>query len=365
MSASDFELLLRQAIEAARWAPSSHNCQPWRVAVVPGACKNERLLRLTLDQGRRLTALESLDLEMALSVGLFLGLLVTALQRLGLACEWALDNESGPSPKGEIPMAIVIVRRTSARVVGGADLESFVDLARRRRTCRAPFAPDPPSAEAVAAMSARRWPETLSGASLEVRVEMDPKTLKSVAELTSRYAALDFTHLEAWSETYRYLRFREPGDEDVADGIFIDSLLGPLTPFKRHLLRFVLAPLAMQALRPFGGPSRMADALAGLVAAGPGLVCCSLPEERPRRQDLLQAGARLAEIWLNAQAAGLALHPVSVLLQHEAPRRELQRLISLSSRPVFVARFGLALPNPTTSPRRPVDAILRLGDRSQ
>lgn len=360
MSEPDFELLLRQAVEAARWAPSSHNCQPWRVIVIPGASENERLLRLTLDQGRRLTALESLDLEMALSVGLFFGLLVTALQRLGLACEWALCDANDPSPNGEILMAIVTVRRATAQVFGGADLDSFVDLGRRRRTCRTPFAPDPPPTEALAALSARRWPETVTGAALEIRTETDPKTLESLAKLTARYAALDFTHLRAWSETYRHLRFGEPGDEDVTDGIFIDSLLGPLTPFKRQLLRFALAPLVMQALRPFGAPSRMADALAGLVAAGPGFLCCSLPEERPRRQDLLQAGARLAEIWLNAQAAGLALHPVSVLLQHEAPRRELQRLLGLSSRPVFVARFGLASPNPSISPRRAVDALLHI-----
>jgi hypothetical protein len=80
MAAFEFDQLLRRAVDVARWAPSSHNAQPWRLTILPGASDAERLLRLSLDQTRRLTALDSLDLEMGLSIGMFLGLLVTGLE---------------------------------------------------------------------------------------------------------------------------------------------------------------------------------------------------------------------------------------------------------------------------------------------
>jgi nitroreductase len=360
MGALEFDQLLRRAVDVARWAPSSHNAQPWRLAILPGDNDGERLLLLSLDQTRRLTALDSLDLEMGLSIGTFLGLLVTGLERLGVDCGLRWRPSDAPLPDGEIPMVVVSARAVPSAAETDRDWASFAEQARRRRTCRTPYAAEPPSDSVLTAMLARRWPETLTGAKLDVCIHQDPALLRAVAGLAERYAALDFNHFWAWSETYRYIRFGKPCDESVVDGFFIESLLGPMSAFRRRILQLMLAPMVMQALRPFGAPTRIAKALGALVAAGPSLICCSLPEALPDRPTLIQAGARLAEIWLNAHAAGLGIHPVSVLLQHDAPRRELRRLLGLSGRPVFLARFGLAPSRDASlSPRRPVDAILR------
>jgi nitroreductase len=360
MTAFDCDLLVRRAVDTARWAPSSHNVQPWRVTMLPGADTGERRLRLSLDDARRLTALGSLNLEMGLSIGMFLGLLVTGLERLGMTCGWRWHDPDEHLPAGEIPMVTVTARIARPDAEADGDWASFAELVRSRRTCRAPYAAEPPSDGAMAAMLARRWPEALTGTALEIRTDMDPAVRRTVADLAERYAALDFTHRAAWSETYRYIRFGAPGDAAVVDGFFIDSLFGPLPPLRRRMLQVMLAPVTMQALRPFGVPARMAKALAGLIAAGPGLICGILPDERPDWPTLIQAGARLAEIWLNAHAAGIGIHPVSVLLQHDAPRRSLQRRLGLSGRPMFIARFGLAPPDPSPRPRRPVAAILEL-----
>jgi len=69
---------VRFAVEAARWAPSVHNTQPWRFGVSAG----ERIT-LAADPDRRLAEADPHGREMLISCGAALFTLRTAIRRLG------------------------------------------------------------------------------------------------------------------------------------------------------------------------------------------------------------------------------------------------------------------------------------------
>lgn len=373
MHAFDSDVL--RAIEIARWAPSSHNSQPWRAIhiadrrrrpILSGLPESSNVVVVLLDHTRMLKALPSLQVEMYLSCGMFLGLMVAALEAQGHACSlrwlceepWADETETLEADF--VGQALVAV---AAHGEGKADevaaLERLGSLAAARRTYRAPFL-DRPVAEADAVeLFAARWSPELTGDGSSVRPEYASQRIQRAGELVARYGALDFSDRAAWSETYRYIHFNP--DEPAEDGFYLASLVGPVSRMRRRLMQIVLAPAVMQALRVVGLPKRMGRELGALVAKSPGLLMCRLPGHQPEPKALLQAGARLMEVWLNAQRLNVAIHPVSVVLQHDEPRRELERLCAVSGRAVFFARFGYAdTARPfEPTPRRPVENVLR------
>src|SRR5262249_29745143 len=110
-----FEDALREAVDIARLAPSSHNSQPWGLAVVrspearrpvcdvldrpgsgrPASTPGARHLVLALDRGRELTALHDHRVEMYLSCGTYLHLLLEALRIAGWSASRVAWNEDG------------------------------------------------------------------------------------------------------------------------------------------------------------------------------------------------------------------------------------------------------------------------------
>lgn len=358
---------LRRAVDVARWAPSSHNSQPWKVTHLADREKRPDLpvlpaghepVLLSLDADRMLTGLPSLRFEMYLSCGLFLGLLVEALEALGHPSEahWLCDGTRADGAEGGAGDLVLLSVGPRGRARED-DFGRLHALATARRTLRGPFRNEPVGRPDAAELLRPHWPRWLTGDGVAMRTEFGKEAITRVGRLVETYGALDFSNHAAWSETYRYIHFdqRKPAE----DGFYLSSLVGPVSETKSRLMRIAFSPAAMQALRVFGLPRRLARELGALVAGSPGLLSCWMPEARPGARALVQAGARLMEVWLNAQRLGMAIHPVSVMLQHDEPRREIETLFGASGRAVFLARFGYAAaPSPGPNPRRPVDGVL-------
>ncbi len=96
-----------------------------------------------------------------------------------------------------------------------------------------------------------------------------------------------------------------------------------------------------------------------MVRPTPAVVAMSFDRTEPTLADAVKGGARLADYWLCATAAGLALHPVSVVLQHEDLRTAFQSSLRIPGRAFFVSRLGLPVTEFPCSPRRPAVAHLR------
>lgn len=368
----DFAEHLRRAVDVARRAPSSHNSQPWRVTHVadrgkrpdlPALPAGRQAVLLSFDTGRMLKSLPSLRFEMYLSCGLFLGLLVEALEAQGYPCEalWLCDGvevtgtEQGPE---DLVLLAVGPREPGHGPERGEDFERLQALARARRTVRAPFGNEPVGEADAAGLVRADRPAELTGGLLSVRIETGRAEIARIGRLVEAYGALDFSNYAAWSETYRYIHFDQT--RPAEDGFYLSSLVGPVSRTRSRLMRIAFAPAVMQVLRVVGLPRKLAKELGALVAGSPGLLSCALPDRRPGAKALVQAGARLMEIWLNAQRLGIAVHPVSVMLQHDEPRREVETLFGEPGRVVFLARFGYAAAQAADvpSPRRPVDGVL-------
>jgi nitroreductase len=347
--------VLGAAVAVARLAPSSHNSQPWAIATFesPEAVRalgtwlgvrpraDERWLVLALDAERALQALPALVTEMRLSCGMFLQLLVAALADHGLAvrtipCEGMVDAPPiAGYPPAWTPIAALAIGGGTPRLPNWSPA-----LAADRRTNRAAYAKQPVTAAAQRELGGAE--ALFAGApdrgAVSVTLIDDPGTVRAVGDLVGHHGSADFTNRAAWAETYRFVRFTARAAASHADGFALTQLFGPLPPLVPQLLRAALSPPAMRVLRHLGVPGVMARGLGKLVGTSPLLAWIAVDGDA--RWTEVVAGGVALDLWMRATALGLALHPVSVLLQHDELRDRFQRVAGGTERAVFLARVG-------------------------
>lgn len=360
---------LKPLLALAALAPSSHNSQPWHVRALSllqeGEPADEAQLQLSpgwplalcleLDHQRRLQALPSLQREMLISLGGFAAILLNLLRLSGWAVEACsmgrhtsgvlLRLGSGPRPERADPAALA--RLTQAL--------------QRRQTERGPYRAEQPLRFDC---NERLLPHGLglSSATQHWRLLDDAAGRGAVAAFYAEHAARDLLHRSAWSETYAHLHFG--ADTDAAagaqQGIAIERLFGPMSPWRRRSLQLLLHPALVARLGPRGMAARAGATLQALIGSSPALLYLAGPPTHEPAAALLQAGARIADLWLLAASHGQALHPLSVALQHEDLRRRLSGLLGCSEELLFIARAGTPrepLPAPRHR-RRPPEAFL-------
>ncbi|PJE96355.1 RedV protein [Streptomyces carminius] len=413
MPGPGFGEALRAAAGTAALSPSSHNCQPWAVAVAAGPAARRAAARLlgdgggdgdgdgdgdggsgsgsggtgtegeerhylvlALDRARQLDALPAHAAEMLVSCGLYWRLLLRALAARG----WTADRVRftggtggtgdsggpggfGPAWPGSWSAPLCVVRlRPGAPAEDPAALHA---TALARRTNRAPYRAgeiDPAVLEELLAPAGDTAWDTAwdtAGAGVVVRHIGDAGVRARFAALVARHGGRDFSHGPAWRETHSFLRRDHADARAHGDGFALDQLFGPLSRLRRLALRAALAPATMGVLCLAGYHRLLARQLAATVRAAPVLVAMGLPAGEPGPGDLVRGGARLADYWLRATGAGLALHPVSVVLQHDDPRRRVQSLLGLPGRPFLVARLGRPTTGFPPAPRRAAEAAFR------
>ncbi|NVI88202.1 RedV protein [Actinomadura sp. BRA 177] len=360
-AAPAFADALSAALDVAVLSPSSHNCQPWclaRMASAParraaaallGSAEDGHFLVLAADRERSLGALPAHALEMELSCGLYWRLLQRALAAQG----WTVAR-SRPAPSGLglpdswEPLCVAEFRRD-----GDPDgtLDDLRALARRRHTNRAPFRPEKVEPALLAALARHRG----DGLPVVVRHLRSWPERSRFTRFVAAHGGRDFAHGGAWRETHSFIRW----NASAADGFTLEHLFGPLPPHGRWARRLALAPPVMRALSRVGYPRLLAGQLAAVVRRSPVIVLMGLPVAEPGLPDTLAAASALADYWLDATAAGLVLHPVSIVIQHPDLRLALQRRFGMVGRVFFVARLGRPAAAFPASPRRAPAAAFR------
>lgn len=372
----DFDDALRAAVDIARLAPSSHNSQPWGLAVVrsPAARRricdvferpdsgrlestpDDHLLVLALDQQRELTALHDHRVEMYLSCGAYLHLLLEALRIAGWSAPRVAWNEAGRSdwllpaalPEGWLPLAAV--RLSPAPPEERERLVELAHVAEHRVTNRAPYREEAPADALLEPPAPPRAADDWRRSGVEVRRITERAEIEAIGAFVAANAGIDFAHRAAWRETHSFIRW-SPGDH-VEDGFPIEQLFGPMSWARKLMYRAALAPSTLALLARVGYPGYIAKQLGALVGDAPALVAFSLPSEQPAISALVGGGAAVMEFWLRATAAGAALHPISVILQHPDLRARFQRDHGLSGRVFFFARLGYPASEFPPAPRR-------------
>lgn len=403
---------LREAAEIASLSPSSHNCQPWAVARLaspgtrraaarllgaeveeadtadtadtaePGSDNGSRppqYLALALDRERQLDSLPAHAVEMLLSCGLYWQLLLRALAAQG----WTADRvrfsdevESDGASAGAADTGaaralgaawpanwslLCVVRLRHGGPAHSPAAESLAELratAQARRTNRAPYHPD---AVEPALLEGLLTPSTAAaeGAQVTVRHLRAESERARFADFVARHGGRDFSHRSAWRETHSFLRWSPADAEARGDGFTLAQLFGPLSRLRHLAMRVALAPATLRVLRHVGYHRLLAHQLAAVVRPSPVIVVMSFSEAAPSLGETVRGGARLADYWLRATAAGLVLHPVSVVLQHDDLRTELQSWLRLPGRAFFVSRLGRPTAAFPRAPRRAATTAFR------
>ncbi|MFI9503291.1 hypothetical protein [Nocardia sp. NPDC052566] len=368
-----FAAALSTALEIAATSPSSHNCQPWAVARLTSDLARRRAgallgadvddgpeyLVLAANRGRELTALPAHHTEMRLSCGLYWRLLLRAMAAQGWAARGAVTPPIAQLRELGIPAEWIPLRLTGFHWIGeqDEDLAELRVVAAGRHTNRGPFDERPVDAFTLAGLL--RHGIGADGPIL-IRYLTSEYERNRFADFVKRHGGRDFAHRAAWRETYSYIRRSADEAARRGDGFTFTHLFGQLSPAQLLLRRLVLAPNAMTALRVIGFPRILAGQLAAMVRRAPAIVVLSLPSSSYQDEDVIAAGERLCDYWLQATRAGLVLHPVSIVVQHDDLRAGLRAAFGFTGRPFFVARLGYPTARFPRSPRRDPHASFRV-----
>ncbi len=308
---------------------------------------------LALDRGRELRALAAHAMEMHVSCGAYWRLLRRALAAQGWAARQVRAVEvpepvrfSARWPSGWSPLCVAALRREGP---SGEGLDELWALARGRRTHRGPYqstAVDEGTlgalARTVAVPVRADDPHGAENGGVTVRHLTSGQERSAFADFLARHAGRDFSHPAAWRETHAYVRWNAAEARRHGDGFTAAQLFGPLTPLQCLGKRLTLAPPVMRLLCLAGFHHRLAAEVAGHVRLRtPAVVVLGFTEESPGVAGQLRGGERLLDYWLAATEAGLALNPLSIVVQHDDLRRDLKALLGLAGCPFFVSRLGV------------------------
>jgi hypothetical protein len=317
----------RRALDLARFAPSAHNTQPWRVASDGGR------LVVSIDPRRHLAHSDPMERDLRLALGGFVEALGIALRAEGVAAERA------DPPAGAF---------AALAPAGACDREAeAASLLRRRQTSRLAYAPrdlEPAAADALAAAARDQG----------LDLHLVPKGTPERARLDGLFFAAT---REAWldaravAELRRWVRFDPEGARAPADGLSTHCLglgtmsgLGAMLAVREAPWRILTAAFAAPLWA-----ERLAATETTDVAAAPYLGLLLRPSADPApgiaSGSVGAAGAGLLRTWLAATKLGLALHPISALLDRRG--WEVARHLGVATgRVLFAFRLGRSAPPP-------------------
>ena len=315
--------LLRYAI----LAPSTHNTQPWKFAVVPGG------LEVYADYSRRMPVVDPGNRELLMSIGASVFTLRVAAARFGMECS-VTYSYSGDS---ERPLALVGLGRPDSRVRPGEGIASLFAPIPRRHTNRLPFL-----YSRVPESLLRRIRGLEIAAQASLAVSTDGVLNTRVSELV---AAADRMQLADPSFRNELVEWIRPNWTQKADGI-TGAALG---------LHGVAAALGSWTTRVVDRGSSRAARDRNLCAEAPALIVLQSEDSVPH---WLACGELLQNLLLILTAEGLHHSYFNMPLQVPELRLRLRALCGLQAWPQIMLRVGFSLSEPARTPRRPVDEIL-------
>jgi nitroreductase len=317
---------LRSVVEAATFAPSVHNTQPWRFRWDGAA------LSVLEDPSRGLPVLDPSGRERVLSCGAAVLNARLAVRELGRDCEVSL------LPDPDRPELLARITVTGERAATPEEL-ALVQAVPRRYTDRGAFDGRPVPPEALQRLRAAAEAE---GAWLDVVESADDRVALAVLLDRANAAEVQDPAYQAELQRWRTTARAEEGVPDVA--------LGEAPAGGRA---------SEYALRDFdaGGGSVATTGDEPPPAEHP--LAVVVGTERDHRHDWLVAGAALGRVLLQATCDGLAASPMTQVVEIEPLRQQLRRELSLVGAPQVVLRLGYGHGEMTTR-RRPVDDVLEL-----
>lgn len=318
-------------LSLAALAPSGHNTQPWFVRPL-----GPFHWIVGNDASRRLPAVDPDQRETVLSIGAFLQNLEYAAGSFGYSCGWTLLATTNQDPE------VVEVRLTPAGATGDAEVEQI----KTRRTVRSHYTGD-----------------VLSNADVQHLVGPDRQQVhylpvggdecRHLNEQTVVANRLQTYRDPAQQELSDWVRFSSRDAERHRDGLTTASMeVGGAAGWVLRN-RYGKADVLGTAFREQG-----LDLVTTQVATSAGWVVITSVGDSVAA--LLDAGRRMQRLFLKVRNRGIALHPMTQILEEPATRDGLNQSVGIDGRIQFLLRVGyLKTYPPPVSLRRPVGWFVR------
>lgn len=334
-----------RALSWALLAPNPHNYQSWIADLrVPGE------IALFVDETRLLPETDPFGRQLVIGQGTFLEILVMALAEAGIGADVAIAPEGaaeGLAGIGARPIARVRLRPNAAPA-----RDPLFAQVPHRRSNKEPYAMDRtlPPGEAAALADAMGDP------AMAADFALDGPRAADLRALTRDAMVLEMRTPRTLKESVDLTRVGAGAVARHRDGI---DLTGPLFWWLKRLdLTTPEKAMTPGTLAHQGG----IDYALGWAEATPSFGWIASPGNSRAAQ--VAAGRAYLRLTLEAAARGIAIHPVSQLLQEYPEMDPLRaRFLDLAGpgpgRQVqMLFRLGYAPPTPP-SPRRPLAAIVR------
>ena len=309
---------LEAAARDALLAPSVFNTQPWQWRISGNA------LELRADWSRRLTATDPDGHSLVLSCGAALHHARISL----LAAGWKVSVDR---VHGEALARICLLEPGPVDPVAVVLREAI----HRRRTDRRPFADDPVPVEALNALGEAAAAE---GVRLH-RVGMDQMPMLAIA--ASLAGAEESSNPGYRLELMRWTNRPEWSEDGVPPSTAVRKV-----PRRVPVREFAMSPQEGIPVEPGGDRGA-----AYLILYG----------DAVDTADWLRAGEALSAVLLTAVSCGLAVAPLTDVLEVEHPRELVQGLLREGGMPYALVRCGYPVdPTPlATAPRRSAGDVIR------
>jgi len=309
-------------LEYAVLAPSSHNSQPWLFAVADDE------IRVYADESRQLTVADPDGRELYLSVGCALENLVIAAKQFGLGVTVTYASETENRRADDATTRHVATVRLEPDTPAKTDQDAALfDAITERRTNHHPF-----QATSVPEPILERFEDDATTAGIGLELVTDTIRKEEIAALQTQADERQFADPEYRAEL----------------GYWIGS--GALGA------SWLAARIGQLAVRHLDLGDREGRKNSTLVTSAP--VIAALTATSDDLETQLDVGRVFERLALTATSEGLAVHPMSQILEVDALRADLAALLELEeSTPMHLFRLGYADPDTTRTPRRPLEDV--------
>lgn len=319
----------------AALAPSGHNTQPWRVRATNGG------LAIGSDPLRWLPKVDPHNREMTLSIGAFLENLLIAAPAHGYQPDFTVI---GHNPGDSDLIQVTLARATET---GDGALRRL----RLRRTVRTGQLERPLRSEHVGALTGdmKQHAYYFPSQSREGRY---------LAEGTIEANRVQARRDDAQAELATWIRFRNQDARAHRDGLTQESMeiTGAAGWYVRHFMN--RDSVMGKAFRDQG-----VERVRRQVASCGGWILIASPDSS--LASLLETGRKTERMWLATRDLGIAIHPMTQLLEEPPFQEQTVKELGIASPIQFVLRVGYVenYPQPV-SLRRPLAAMVESGSKA-
>jgi hypothetical protein len=307
-------------IELARWAPSSHNTQPWLVRI------SGNRISIYPDSKRHLKVGDPKKRELFMSLGCFIETAITAAKSIGRDAEFDFVGKDK-----ETARLIISPERNKQD-------DELAGLITNRRSDRRNFEEKPLGTAIQNRLS------SLKQGLAKVHLITEPDDVNFLGDMTYEATVELMSPAAFRAELASWIRHNWTRRPDGMPG-YTQGIPGPVSLIGPKLIKNVPKTAKDQAKKD-ANRVRQAPA-AVLITAG------------VSRADWLDAGRLFQRFWLEATGAGLRASAISPAVISAETSQQIKKRFNLGSDPVALLRLGYSRHRqPKASPRRRTEQII-------